>query len=265
MRTVATLKSMKAVQTLPAVLRIAAYLRVSTDEQAEPGLGIDAQRTQVRAMAVVKGYPSPTEYTDNGISGTKDVDKRPALQALMSDVQAGRVNVVVIPSLDRLGRKTRIILRLVEELAERNVTLVSCRESFDTSTPTGQFVLTILAGLAQMERDMTAARTKAALREHSKRDGEAGGKLPYGYVRTAEGIVIDEDAVKVVRYIFGCMRRGDSLRAIAEKLNAKGIASPRGGKWFHPSVGEVIDNREAYRGGKRGLSSVRWPVVLRVA
>jgi len=236
MRTVATLKSMKTVQTLPAVLRIAAYLRVSTDEQAESGLGIDAQKTQVRAMAVVKGYPAPTEYVDNGISGTKDVDKRPALHALMTDVAAGRVDVVIIPSLDRLGRKTRIILRLVEELAERSVTLVSCRESFDTSTPTGQFVLTILAGLAQMERDMTA-----------------------------EGILIDDDAVKVVRYIFGCVKRGDSLRAIADKLNAKNIPSPRGGKWFHPSVGEVVANREAYRGGKRGLSSVRWPVVLRAA
>jgi site-specific DNA recombinase len=256
---------MKTAQTIPAALRIAAYLRVSTDEQAESGLGIDAQRTQVRAMAVVKGYPAPTEYVDNGISGTKDVDKRPALHALMEDVAAGNVDVVVIPSLDRLGRKTRIILRLVEELAERNVTLVSCRESFDTSTPTGQFVLTILAGLAQMERDMTAARTKAALREHSKRDGEAGGKLPYGYVRTADGIVVDEEAVKVVKYIFGCVKRGDSLRAIAEKLNAKGIPSPRGGQWFHPSVGEVVAKREAYRGGKRGLSSVRWPVVLRVA
>src|SRR6266851_1384522 len=105
-----TLKAVKAVQTIPSALRIAAYLRVSTDEQAESGLGIDAQRTQVRAMAVVKGYPAPTEYVDNGISGTKDVDKRPALQALMTDVQAGGVDVVIIPSLDRLGRKSRIIL-----------------------------------------------------------------------------------------------------------------------------------------------------------
>jgi len=107
MRTVATLKAMKTVQTMPVVWRVAAYLRVSTDEQAESGLGIDAQRTQVRAMAVVKGYPAPTEYVDNGISGTKDVDKRPALHALMEDVAAGNVDVVVIPSLDRLGRKTQ--------------------------------------------------------------------------------------------------------------------------------------------------------------
>src|SRR5260370_36804564 len=119
---------MKTVPTMPAVWRVAAYLRVSTDEQAESGLGIDAQRTQVRAMAVVKGYSTPTEYVDNGISGTKDVDKRPALQALMTDIAAGKVDVVIIPSLDRLGRKTRIILRLVEELAGRNVTLVGCRD-----------------------------------------------------------------------------------------------------------------------------------------
>jgi site-specific DNA recombinase len=213
-------------------------------------------------MATVKAWGQPAEYVDNGVSGAKDVEHRPQLGKLMRDVREGKLDAVDIPSLDRLGRKTRIILQLVDELADCGVTLVSCRESFDTSTPTGQFVLTILAGLAQMERDLAAARTKAALGEKSKRDGEAGGKLPYGYVRTADGLLVDAEAAKVVRYIFGCKKRGDSLRTIAEKLNQKGIVGPRGGKWHHTSVREVLENGPAYRGGKRGKSEVRWPVVL---
>src|SRR5690349_16314012 len=103
--------------------RIAAYLRVSTDEQKESGLGIAAQRRQVRAMADVKMWPAPMEFVDDGVSGTKDVEKRPELQRLMTAVEAGEVDVVIIASLDRLGRKTRLILTLVDDLARRGVTL----------------------------------------------------------------------------------------------------------------------------------------------
>jgi site-specific DNA recombinase len=86
--------------------RIAAYLRVSTDEQAESGLGIEAQRAQVRAMATVKRWPAPVEYVDNGVSGAKEVKDRDALPKLMQEVKAGAIDAVIIPSLDRLGRKT---------------------------------------------------------------------------------------------------------------------------------------------------------------
>src|SRR5260221_5046929 len=243
--------------------RTAAYLRVSTDEQKDSGLGIDNQTTRCNAQATVKGWSEPTVYADEGISGTKDATKRPALQRLLQDAHAGKVDAVIILSLDRLGRKTRLVLDLVEELTACGVVLVSCKESLDTDSATGKFVLSLFASLAQLERDLIAERTKAALGEKSKRDGEAGGRLPHGYLRTDAGLLVDAEAARTVRYIFGCKRRGDSMRSIAEKLNQQGIPSPRGGsKWFHTSIKEILDNRSAYVGGKRGESDVRWPVIL---
>lgn len=242
--------------------RTAAYLRVSTDEQAESGLGIGAQAARCAAMATAKGWSEPSIYADEGVSGTKPAAKRPALHRLLADVQAGQIDAVIILSLDRLGRKTRLVLDLVDELTHAGVALVSCKESLDTTSPQGQFVLTLFAALAQLERDLIAERTKAALSEHSRRDGEAGGKLPYGYVRTPDGIAIETDAAPYVRFIFNARKRGDSLRTIAEKLNARGIPGPRGGQWHHTSVREVLANRAAYTGHPRGLSTLRWPAIL---
>jgi site-specific DNA recombinase len=228
------MKRVIAVRSQPR--NIGAYLRVSTDEQAESGLGIEAQRGQVRAMATVKGWPAPFEYVDNGVSGAKDVKDRPQLKRLMVDVASGKTDAVIIPSLDRLGRRTRIILQLVDDFAERGVTLVSCRESFDTSTPTGQFVLTILAGLAQMERDLASARTKAALAVKGHTDGEMGGTVPYGYMRTEDGPMIDLGNAQTVRRIFMWRRTAHSLRTTAAMLNADDGEGPRGGRWWATSV-----------------------------
>jgi site-specific DNA recombinase len=245
--------------------RTAAYLRVSTDEQADSGLGLEAQRARCLAMATVKNWNEPAVYCDAGISGTKDATKRPELQRLLSDVRAGNVDAVIILSLDRLGRKTRLVLDLVEELARHRVALVSCKESLDTTSPQGQFVLTMFAALAQLERDLVSERTKAALTERSKQNGDAGGRMPYGYVRVESGVVVDVEAIPTIKFIFNARKRGDSLRDIAAKLNERSIVGPRGGVWHHTSVKEVLANRDAYMGRPRGLSDVRWPAVLKAS
>lgn len=250
-------------QARAQVLRVAAYLRVSTDEQARSGLGIEAQRTQARAMATVKGWPAPTEYVDNGVSGTKALRTREQMRLLMAAIEAGEIDALIVPALDRLGRTTRIILGGVDFLAEHGVTFVSCRESFDTSNATGQFVLTIFAALAQMERDTTAGRTKSALAVKQSRDGEVGGKLPYGYLRTPDrGILVDNVTAAHARRIMALRRRHLSMRAIAARMNAEGVSSPKGGRWWASSVREVLRNVAAYRGGKRGGSEVRWPRIV---
>jgi DNA invertase Pin-like site-specific DNA recombinase len=120
----------------------------------------------------------------------------------------------------------------------------------------------MFAALAELERGLISERTKAALAELNRRGGRTAGRLPYGYQYAGESVVVYAEAAKVVRYIFGRKKRGDSLRTIAEKLNGKCIVGPRGGKWHHTSVREVLENGPAYRGGKRGKSEVRWPLVL---
>src|SRR5205085_621794 len=136
-------------------------------------------------------------YVDDGISGTKPVSKRPGLKQLVADVHAGKIDAIVIPSLDRLGRRLVIVVNLIEELCFYNeVALVSCKESFDTSTPQGTFVMHMFVAMAQLERDLISQRTTEALHERDIRDGEHGGGVPFGYVRTANGIAIDEDAAR---------------------------------------------------------------------
>jgi DNA invertase Pin-like site-specific DNA recombinase len=211
-------------------------------------------------MAVVKDWPEPVIYADEGISGTKQT--RPQLDRLLAAIEAGQIDAVIFASLDRLGRKTRLTLDLVARIS-KHATLVSCREQFDTATPQGQFAITLFAGLAQLERDMIGERTSAALQERWRRDGNIG-RVPFGYQRTDAGVAIDESAAATVRRIFQFARRGLSLRAIASALNVLDVPAPRTGRaWHHSSVRAVLANEDAYRGGQRGASSLHWPPIIR--
>lgn len=221
------------------------------------GLTVQAQRCQ--AMAIVKDWPVVETYADEGISGTKDAADRPGLAALLQAVQAGEVDAVIVLALDRLGRKTRIVLDLIEQLTAAGVVLVSCKESLDTTTPQGQFVVTMFAALAQLERDTIVERTTAGRNERGKRDGDKGGRVPYGYVRTDAGIIVDPEAASAVRWIFDRHGAGWSLRAIAHELLGP---SPRGGQWHASSIATILQNRDAYQGGQRGESPVEWPAIL---
>jgi site-specific DNA recombinase len=248
---------------LPAS-RAAIYLRVSTDEQATDGYGLDVQRTRCAAMCAAKGWTVVNEYADEGISGTKDATGRPGLAAMLNAAQAGEIDAVVVLALDRLARKTRLVLELVETLTAANVAVVSCKESLDTTTPQGEFVLTIFAGLAQLERGVILERTSAGRNERGRRDGERGGRVPLGYQRIGDGVVIVEDqAAALVRRIFGLRAEGLTLRAIADRLNADGVANPHGGRRWEPAtVAAILTNVEAYQGGLRADSPARWPAIL---
>jgi len=248
--------------------RAAIYVRVSTEDQAREGYGLDVQRERCRAQAIAKGWTVVAEYADEGLSGTLDIDGRPGLSGLLDAVEAGDVDAVITLALDRLGRRTAVVLRLVERLNDAGAELVSCKESLDTSTPQGSFVLTMFAALAQLERDTIVERTTAGRNARGQVDGERGGRVPFGYVRTmvdgkASGIQVDADAADVVRRIFRRRRQGIALATIADELNAAGITTARGHDWHASSVAVVLQNGTAYAGGVRGASDVRWPAIIR--
>lgn len=245
-----------------AVTRVAAYLRVSTDMQARSGLGLADQRAKVLAMATVKGWPEPVIYMDEGISGTKESRQRPALARMMDAAARGEIDAIIINSIDRLARKARLMLELSDELKRYGVTLVSCKESVDTTTPAGQMVLTVLAAMAQFERDLISQRTRDALAEHSRRDGESGGRLPYGYARDGKALRVIREQARLVRLIFALRASGATLRAIATEMNRHRYPAPQSAHWHHSSVAAVLANELYYRGGQRGLSTFRWPIIL---
>ena len=243
--------------------RAVIYLRVSTDEQVD-AYGLDVQRERCRAMATVKGFAVVAEHVDAGISGTLAPGARPGLAAVLAAVDAGDVDTVIVYALDRLGRRTSIVLDVVERLRVAGCAVVSCRESLDTTTPSGSFVLTIFAGLAQLERDTIVERTTAGRNARGRVDGERGGRVPFGYARTSDGLTVDDDAAAIVRRIIAERRRtGGTFQAIADGLNRDGITTARGGQAWRPSsVAVVWRQRDAYAGGTRGASSVRWPAIL---
>lgn len=246
------------------ITRAAVYLRVSTEEQANNGYGLDVQRERCLAMAIVKGWhvEEVNIYRDEGISGTKGIDRRPGLAALVAAVEMGNVDAVIVLSLDRLARKAAITLDLVDRIVAAGAELVSCKESIDTTTPAGRFFVTVLAAMAQWERDNIVERTTAGRNQRGKIDGEKGGRLPYGYTRSAQGIDVDPRAAGVVRFVFSQHLAGASLREIAAELNRRNTAPPYGSIWHHTSVREVLLNESAYYGSTRGDSAVCWPAIL---
>lgn len=244
--------------------RAAVYIRVSTDEQAEDGYGLDVQLERCTAQAIAKGLTVLKVFEDKGISGTKGETDRPGLAALLASVDAGEIDYVIVLSLDRLGRKTSLVLNLVERITSKGVSLISTKETLDTSNPMGQFVLTILAGLAQLERDTIVERTTAGRNLRGKRDGEKGGELFYGYTRKSGKVKVDRKAAEIVREIFALRQQGKTLQAIADNLTERGLKPPKGQKWYRSSIKAILDNEGAYRGNLRGESSVSWPTILAV-
>lgn len=250
------------IQEQIAPSRAALYLRVSTEDQASSGYGLDVQEQKCTAMAMVKGWQIVHTFRDEGISGTKDASARPALAAMLDAASNGEIDAVIVLALDRLGRKTRLVLELVEQLEGLGVELVSVKENLDTSTPQGRFVLGIFAVLGQLERDMIVQRTTDGRNLRGKLDGEKGGRVPYAYVRTDSGIGVLDEQAEIVRYILRNKRGGKSLRKIAQTLNEQGKAGPYGGQWYARTVKIICDNRPIYAGGQRGDSGACWPAII---
>lgn len=241
------------------LLPVAAYLRVSTDEQAESHLGLDAQRHQVQAMCIVKGWPEPVIYEDAGVSGTIALKNRESGKRLLADIEAGSLRAIIVASIDRVGRRASIIMDFAHDAKDKGVDFISCRESWDTGTPQGYFVLTIYAGLAQLERDLISQRTIAALSSRKKKYGYIGGPLPFGYDRDGEEIFVVEEEAVIVRKIFAMRAKKATLQAIATK-----VGELTGRKWGTSSIAVVIEHERVYKGGLIQSDELyRWPVILR--
>lgn len=148
-------------------LRVALYCRVSTSDQR-----VDLQLDALRALAQQRGWDIQNTYIDHGWSGVNA--KRPQLAEMLRAVGRGQVDVVAVWRMDRLGRSTRDLLNLVEELRVRNVALVSCQENLDTASPIGRAFLTLVALLGETEREWIRERTRCGLAAARKRGAVLG-------------------------------------------------------------------------------------------
>lgn len=213
------------------------YTRVSTEEQARDGVSLGAQEAKVRAYAALTEAEVVDVLVDAGLSGRSL--ERPALLEALKRVEAGEADALVVPSLDRLSRSTLDFLAVVERLRDAGRGFVSVREQLDTSMPHGRFTMTILAALAEMERDLISARCREAA-ERCRATGRVYGRTPFGCRRDGIRLLPDEAEAEVLREMREMRDAGMAFSAVANELNARGRRSKRGGRWYASSVRSVL-------------------------
>lgn len=161
--------------------------------------------------------PTPTSTACHW-SGLSETDlKRPGIQEFLARAAAGELGAVIVLRLDRLSRRTRNLLDLVERLETAGVALHSIHERLDTASAVGRFVLRTLASLAEMERDLIVERTREALR-HKVRAGEWVGRVPLGYRLDGGRLIADPEGQAFLQRARRLRRRGWSVRSIAARL-----------------------------------------------
>ncbi len=203
---------------LKSVTKAAAYIRVSTDEQAAEGQSLDNQHSRINSYAESQGWDLTNVYREEGYSG-KTIH-RPELSRLISDVKAHKIDIVLIYRVDRLTRRQKHLWMLLEDVLEpNNVGLKSVIEPFDTTTATGKAFLSMLGTFAQLERDTIAERTTDAL-HHKRNVGEWVGRIPFGYRIGPSGkLEKDADEQKTIRRIRRLRNTGKSIRTISRVTN----------------------------------------------
>ena len=202
--------------------KVALYVRVSTEGQAEEGYSIDAQKKMLEGWCNSKGFSSFEFYVDPGYSGS-NID-RPALTALIRDIEDGKISHVAVYKLDRLSRSQKDTLFLIEDVLNKNrVDFVSLTENMDTSTPIGRAMLGIISAFAQLERENIKIRTRMGMRERVKGGlWMGGGKIPFGYdYDPIKGILVPNEDAETVRRIYDMFISGYSPNSIAIELGLK--------------------------------------------
>lgn len=194
----------------------AIYTRKSSDEGLDQAFNsLDAQRDACEAYITSQkheGWKALSQhYDDGGLSGG-NLD-RPALQRLMDDIDAGRVDIIIVYKIDRLTRSLSDFARLVDRLDAANASFVSVTQHFNTATSMGRLTLIVLLSFAQFEREVTAERIRDKIAASKKTGMWMGGHVPLGYERSDTGLVINSAEADTVRKLFafyldlGCVRR----------------------------------------------------------
>ena len=215
------------------------YVRVSTEKQADFGVSLEAQTAKVQAMAVVQGAELADVIVDAGESA-KSLN-RPGMARLLSLVDAGAVDAVIVAKLDRLTRSVKDLAELLERFTRRGVSLVSVAESLDTGTAAGRLVLNIMVSVSQWEREAIGERTRDAM-SHKRANGERVGTLPFGYHVAADGSHLEADPAEqsILARIRELKAAGHTTRAIAAELNRQGFTTRRSTAWRFQYVAEAL-------------------------
>jgi len=243
-----------------APMRCAIYTRKSSEEGLEQSFNsLHAQREACESFVLSQRHEGwsviSTVYDDGGFSG--GTMERPALKALLADIDAGKIDVVVVYKIDRLTRSLFDFAKIVETFDANKVSFVSVTQAFNTTTSMGRLTLNVLLSFAQFEREVTSERIRDKFAASKKRGMWMGGNVPLGYEIKNRKLVIDKSEAETVRTIFRLYAELGSVRRVkAEvdrlnlrtKIHSQNPGVTRGGLRFRIGHLYTILRNRLYRG-----------------
>jgi site-specific DNA recombinase len=226
-----------------AGLRVAIYIRRSTDEEHQP-FSLEAQESRLRAYIRSQPGWSLVASFDDDASGAK-LD-RPGLHKALTAARAGRFDILLVYRVDRFTRRIRDLVTLLDELDTAGVVFRSATEPFDTSTPAGRMLVQMLGVFAEFEREMIIDRVVNGMERKASKGKWTLGTAPYGYSVEPKQHTLrpDDDEAVIIKEIFDLYtNRRLGTRAIASHLNQRELHRRRGQPWSHKTVADVLVNR----------------------
>jgi len=223
-------------------LNCAIYTRVSTDNQAEVEFNsCEAQEQKIKSFVNSQENLFVYKvYSDAGFTGANL--ERPALQAMLGDIQENKINLVIVYKIDRLTRSPKDFYTLMEVFEQYKVDFISITERFDTSTPSGRLLRNIMLTFAQFERELTSERTKDKLLERANKGMWNGGGVPFGYKAVDKRLVQDEQKSQKLRQIFAIFAETGSLAKTYQVLKSKQILNDKGLTFSKAHLQSILRN-----------------------
>jgi len=210
------------------ILRCAVYTRKSTDHGLELEFNsLDAQReaceAYIKSQASEGWQPLPERYDDAAYSGGNL--ERPGVKKLLKDIEAGRIDVVVVYKIDRLTRSLADFAKLVEVFDAKKVSFVAITQQFNTTTSMGRLTLNVLLSFAQFERELASERVRDKIAASRKKGKWTGGSVPLGYDTKDKRLVVNPAEAKTVRLIFERYPALKSFQKVIDELNRRRIVT----------------------------------------
>lgn len=225
-------------------MKLAGYVRVSTNGQAEHGLGLAVQRSQIQKWAKANGHELVEVFDDKGVSGTKHAWERPGLTDALTALEQGHVEGFVVARLDRLARSLTVQEGILAAIWKDGgcVFAVDIGEVLrdDPDDPMRTAMRQMAGVFAELEKAMLVKRLSDGRKLKKAQGGHGGGPVPYGWKSNGWALVKDPDEQRHIALIKRLHSAGWSTVAIAADLNTRGIRTRRGANWYPTTVGRIV-------------------------